>query len=149
MLPGGPTASENRGWRSDRHTGRSDPLPPRGSFIVCFTNHHHTPHGAHDSTRTMRGLGVHDSVRASRGIASPSSCIGDTSTASRSVVTTDEGRIGGTLGQPSSDNHVGEAGLLATGQQTHIVDYLIVTALTGAHLHPCRPHRPVLASCHA
>jgi hypothetical protein len=50
--------------------------------------------------------------------------------------------------QPSSDDHVGQAGLLATGRQTHVVGHLVVAALSGAHLHPRRPRRPVLAPRH-
>jgi hypothetical protein len=40
--------------------------------------------------------------------------VGATNTASTTVVTTSKGRIGGTSGQPSSDDHAGEARLLAT-----------------------------------
>jgi hypothetical protein len=39
--------------------------------------------------------------------------VGATVTASTSTVATDEGHIGGSSGQPSFDDHVGEAGLLA------------------------------------
>jgi hypothetical protein len=54
-------------------------------------------------------------------------------------ITTGEGRTGVTSRQPSSDDHADEAGLLTTGQQTHIVDHLVVAILSGAHLRPCRP----------
>jgi hypothetical protein len=43
----------------------------------------------------------------------PSGCAGATGTVSTSTVTAGEGRIDGTFGQPTSDDYVGEAGLLA------------------------------------
>jgi hypothetical protein len=99
----------------------------------------------------MPGPGVHDSARTSRGTGAPtlltlpSGCAGATGTASTSVVTTDKGHTSGTSDQPSSDDHVGEAGLLATSRQTHVVGHLIIAALSGAHLRSRRPRRPVLA----
>jgi hypothetical protein len=81
----------------------------------------------------MRSPGVHNSAHASCGIASPSGCAGATSTTSTSTVTVGEGHTSGTFGQPSSDDHVGEAGLPATGRQTHVIDHLIIAA-------PINPH---------
>jgi hypothetical protein len=70
--------------------------------------------------------------------------MGATGTASTSAVIAGEGRTSSTFGQPSSDDHAGEAGLLTFGQQTHPVDHLSVNLITGALLHPCHPHRSEL-----
>jgi hypothetical protein len=74
----------------------------------------------------MHGSDIYNSGRATRGFnilalpaalhALPSGCAGATGTASTSAVTADEGRIGGTSGQSSSNDHVGEARLPASGQ---------------------------------
>jgi hypothetical protein len=74
--------------------------------------------------------------------------VGATGNASTSAVATGKGRTCGTSGQPSSDDHAGEAGLLATSRQTHTVGHLIVTALSSANLRSCRPRQPILARCH-
>jgi hypothetical protein len=81
----------------------------------------------------MRSPGVHNSAHVSCGIASPSGCAGATGTTSTSTVTVGEGHTSGTFGQPSSDDHVGETGLSATGRQTHVIDHLIIAA-------PINPH---------
>jgi hypothetical protein len=107
----------------------------------------------HASTRATRGPGVHDFARASRGsdvpalLTSPSGYVGATGTASTSAITVGEGRTSGTSGQPSSDDHTGETGISAIGQQTHTTGHLVIVALSDAHLRPCHPRRPVLASC--
>jgi hypothetical protein len=92
----------------------------------------------------MRDPGMHDSTHASHGtsvpilLVSPSGCAGATGITSTSAVAVGEGHTGGTSGQPSSDDHAGEARLPAMGRQTHIVGHLIVTTLYDAHLRPCR-----------
>jgi hypothetical protein len=69
----------------------------------------------------MRGPDIHDSAHASRGfgalalLVSPLGCTGATGTASTSAVAIGEGRTGGTYGQHSSDDHMGEVGLLTAG----------------------------------
>jgi hypothetical protein len=144
---------QNKGWSSDHHPRRSDHLALRGSFVTNFADFHRAPRDTHDPTRAKRDPDVHDSARASRGsevpalLTSPLGCVGATSIASTSVVATGEGRTSVTSSQPSSDDHVGEARLTATGHQTHIVNHLDIIALSSAHLRPCRPHRPVLALC--
>jgi hypothetical protein len=146
-----------RCWQSDRPA-------LRGFFVACFIDIHHAPRSAHDfgctppsandTTRSMHGLGIHDSARASHGsnilalLASPSGGAAATDTTSTSAIATGEGRTGGTSTQSSPDDHMGEAGLLATTLQTHTVSHLIIAALFGVHLCPCGPSRPVLALCH-
>jgi hypothetical protein len=135
-----------------------------GFFVAYFADFHHAPHGAHDfsctppsandTTYAMHGLGIHDSARASRGssilalLASPSGYATATDITSTSIVATGEGRTGGTSGQSSSDDHTGEAGLLATGLQTHTIGHHVVAALFGVHLSPCGPSRHILTLCH-
>jgi hypothetical protein len=142
--PGQSDRPGNKGWRSDCHPRRSDHPPPRRPIIDGIAEIH----------RASCGLGIRDSTHASRGsdipalLTSPSGCAGATGTASTSAVAASEGRTDGTSSQPSSDDHAGEAELPATGRQTHLVGHLIVVALSGAHLRPRRPCRPVLASCH-
>jgi hypothetical protein len=103
------------------------PPNPRGLIVVCLADFHHAPRGAHDSTRTTCSLGVHDSALTSCGfsiptlLASPSGYTGATGIASPSAVAAGKGHTGGTSGQPSSNDHTGEAGLSAVGWQTHIV----------------------------
>jgi hypothetical protein len=121
---------------------RSDCPPPHCPIIGRLADICCTPRGTDDSSRAFRSSGIPALL------ASPSSCAGATDTASTSVVIASEGRIGGTSGQPSSDDHAGAAGLPAVGRQTHLVDHLIIVALSGAHLYPCHPRRPVLTSCH-
>jgi hypothetical protein len=53
---------------------------------------------------------------------------------STSVAAASEGRTGGTSDQPPSDDHIGEAGLLATGQQTHHVDHFGIGLVAGVLL---------------
>jgi hypothetical protein len=102
----------------------------------------------------MRSPDIHDSAHAPRGSSAPAlltsrlGCMGATSTASTSAVTIDESHNGGTSGQLSSDDHVGNMGLLTAGRQTHIISHNIIAALSSAHLRPRRPHRPILASRH-
>jgi hypothetical protein len=102
----------------------------------------------------MHDPGVHDSDRATRGtdvpalLVSPSGCVGATGTASTSAVADDEGRTGGTYGQPSSDDHVSKAGLLATGRQTHPVGHFGVDLVAGALYHLRHPRRSELAPHH-
>jgi hypothetical protein len=74
--------------------------------------------------------------------------MGATGTTSTSTLTAGEGCTGGTSDQPSSNDHVGEVGLLATSRQTHTVSHLIIASLSGAHLRPHRSRQPILASCH-
>jgi hypothetical protein len=113
----------------------SDRQAHRSFIVSCFIDFGCTPCGAHDfdraprdtynSTGTTCDLGVHDSDHASCGtdvptlplalLASPSGCVGATRTASTSAVATGKGCTGGTSGQPSSDDHMGEAGLPSTG----------------------------------
>jgi hypothetical protein len=81
-------------------------------------------------------------------LTSPSDFTGATSIASTSAVTSNEGRTSSSSDQHSSDDHTGEAGLPTSNQQTHIVGHFGVDLVTSAHLRPCHPHRPVLASCH-
>jgi hypothetical protein len=61
----------NRGRRSDHHPGWSDRPAPCDSFITYFTNFHHAPRGAHNSTHATRNPGVHDSICASHGTGVP------------------------------------------------------------------------------
>jgi hypothetical protein len=138
------------GWRSDRQPERSDHPILRGFFIAYFVDLRRAlrcanafgcaPQGAHDSTCATRVLNVYDSTHASRSSGIPTlltSPLGYTrviGTASTLEVIAGEGRTGGTSGQPSSNDHVGEVGFLTTGRQTHIVDHLVVTALSSAHL---------------
>jgi hypothetical protein len=49
--------------------------------------------------------------------------VGAIGTTSTSVVADDEGCTSGTSGQPSSDDHVSEVGLSATGRQTHPIGH--------------------------
>jgi hypothetical protein len=68
------------------------------------------------STSATRSPGIDDSTHDTDApilLVSPSGCVGATDTASTSAIAADEGCIGGTSGQPSSDDHVDEAGLLA------------------------------------
>jgi hypothetical protein len=125
------SSTRNRGWWSNRP-------PPHCPVVGRLTDIRRAPHG----------LGVYDSTRAYHGsgipalLASPSGCEGAISTTSTSAVTASEGHIGRTSGQPSSDDHVGEAELPAADRQTHLVSHLIIAALSDAHLHPCCPRRP-------
>jgi hypothetical protein len=105
---GGPTA-----WTcaapSSPASLTSHPLPPRGTHEFGYA-----PCGTLDSTHATRGPGVYD--------------YGHTTHNSTSAVATCEGGTGGTSGQSSFDDHVGEAG--ASGfRPTHS---------------PCRPsqHQP-------
>jgi hypothetical protein len=142
----------NRGWWSDHHPRWSDCLALHSSFVSYFVNFHHAPRGTHNFDYAP--CGAHNPTRASHSSAVPAlltlplGCAGATSTTSTSAVAAGEGRTCGTSGQPSSDDHVDEVRLPATSQQTHTVGHLVVTALSGAHLHPCHPCQPVLASCH-
>jgi hypothetical protein len=68
-----------------------------------------------------------------------------TVTASTSAVTAGEGCIGGTFDQSSSDDHAGEAGLLASDRQTYPVSHLGVNSVIGALLCMCHPHQSELA----
>jgi hypothetical protein len=71
----------------------------------------------------MHGPGVHNSGRITCGsgipvipvalLTSPSGYVGATGTASTSAVATSKDCTGGSSGQPSSDDHTGEAGLPA------------------------------------
>jgi hypothetical protein len=71
------------------------------------------------------GPGIHNSGHATRGssvptlpaalLVSPLGCARAIGTASTSAVATGEGRTGGSSDQPSFDDHVGEAGLPASG----------------------------------
>jgi hypothetical protein len=132
-------------------------------FIACFIDlrrascHAHAfdcaPRGSNDSTRATRGLGVHNSTHASGGsgipalLASPSGYTRATGTTSTSVDAVGEGHTGGSSGQPSFD-HVGKERLPAASRQTHLVGHLVVAALSGAHLCPCCPRRPILVPRH-
>jgi hypothetical protein len=134
-------------------------------FVACFVDFDRTPRGAHDFGRTPRGahdathaMRDHNSRRATRGtgvpalpaalLTSPSGCAGATATASTSEVTIGEGHTCGTSGHPSSDDHVGEVGLLATNRQTHHVSHFGVDLVTGALLRLRCPHRSELAPHH-
>jgi hypothetical protein len=147
-----------RGCQSDCEPKRSDHQALRSSFVTCFTDFGCTPRDALDSTCAMRDPGVHDSGRTTRAsdvlavpaalLASPSGCVGATGTASTSTIIDGEGRIGGTSDQPSSDDHVGEAGLPASDRQTHPIDQLSVNLVAGALLPLRRPRRSKLALRH-
>jgi hypothetical protein len=161
VSPGGQTTPRIKAWMVR-------PSAPHDPIIGCLADFLHnpcdascgahdfdcTPCGTHTSTCATHGHGVHDFARASHSsgvpplLTSSSGCAGATYTTSTSIVTAGEGHTGGTSGQPSSDDHTGKAGLLTTDQQTHTVDHLIITALSGAHLSPPGPCRPILASCH-
>jgi hypothetical protein len=89
-------------------------LALRGFFIAPRDAHDFkcTPRDTHDSTRATCGPDVHDSARGSDVpalLASPLGYVGATSTASTSAIATGKGRIGGTSGQPSFDDNVGES----------------------------------------
>jgi hypothetical protein len=118
--------------------GWSDRPPPHCPVVGRLADIRRAPHG----------LGVYDSTHAYRGsgipalLASPSNYEGAIGTASTSAVAASEGHIGRTSGQPSSDDHAGEAELLAADRQTHLVGHLIIAALSDAHLHPRCPRRP-------
>jgi hypothetical protein len=94
-------------------------------------------------------LNQHCSDLMEEGIASTSAAdlmkegIGSTSAAAAS-----EGRTGVTFDQPPSDDHIGEAGLLATSQQTHHVDHFGIGLVVGVLLCPRRPRQSELASRH-
>jgi hypothetical protein len=133
----------NRGWRSNRHLRQSDRSTLCDSFVTCFDDFSCAPHGTDDSTYATRGPGIPALL------TSPSGHVGATGITSTSVIAAGEGHtVGGSSGQPSYDDHAGEAGLPSTDRQTHTVSHLVVVALSGAHLRPRRPHRPVLAPCH-
>jgi hypothetical protein len=156
VSPGGQTAPRNRGWWSDRHPGRSDRLTLRSSSVACFTNLDRLPCTARDFGCTPRG--THDSGRITCDssipaipaalLASPSGYAGATGTASTSAVATSKGYTGGLSGQPSSDDHAGEAGVPASDRQTHPVGHFGVDLVTGALLRPCRPRQSKLAPWH-
>jgi hypothetical protein len=78
----------------------------------------------------MCDLSLYDSGRITCGsaplLASPSGYVRATGTSSTSAVAAGEGRTNGTSSQSSSDDHVGEAGLLASDRQTHPVGHLDV-----------------------
>jgi hypothetical protein len=99
-----------------RTTRGSGALPVSPSGFAEFDR---LPGGALDSTRATRGPSIYDHSCTTRGfealLAPPSGCARATVTASTSVVTIGEGYTGGTSGQSSSDDHAGEAGLLASG----------------------------------
>jgi hypothetical protein len=98
----------------------------------------------------MRDASVHESGRSTRGsdvpdlpialLVSPSGCMGATGTASISEVAIGEGHSGGTSGQPSSDDQMGEAGLLATDRYTHPVGHFGIKLIIGALLRSCCSH---------
>jgi hypothetical protein len=106
----------------------------------------------------MRSPDVHASGRATRGSGVPGlptvllmsllDCAGAIGTASTSVVAIDKGRTSGSSGQPSSNDHAGEEGLLAFGRQGHPIGHFGVDLIVGALLHLCCPFRSELASCH-
>jgi hypothetical protein len=123
----------NRSWRSDRHPGRSDRPTLRSFFVVCFIGFRCARRNDHDSAQASRGSGIPVQL------TSPSGCAGVTVTTPTSAVTAGEGRTGGTFGQPSSDDHVGEMRLPTTDRQTHTIGHLVIATLSSAHL---RPHRP-------
>jgi hypothetical protein len=81
-------------------------------------------------------------------LTSPSGCVRATGTASNSAVAVSKAHTDDTSDQPSSDDHAGEAGLPAAGRQTHIVDHLVVIALSDAHFRPRCPRQPVVVPCH-
>jgi hypothetical protein len=139
VASGGPTARRTevggltaRPFAASSSRGSSTSTAPYALNFDC------APRGAHNSTRTMHDPNVHDSASASRcsGIPAllmlPLGYAGATGTASTSRVTAGECHTGGTSGQPTSDDHAGEAGLPTTHRQTHTVGHLIA-ALSGAH----------------
>jgi hypothetical protein len=71
----------------------------------------------------------------------PSGYAGATGTTSTSAVTVGKGRTGGTSGQPSFDDHMGEAGLSAIRQQTLPVSHFDIDLITSALLCPRCPCR--------
>jgi hypothetical protein len=117
-----------------------------------------TPRGALGSTCASRSPDVHNSGRATHGsdvlalpttlLVSPLGCAGATGTASTSTVTASKGRTGGSSDHPSSDDHTGVAGFLASGRQTHPVGHYDVNLFTGVLLRPCHPGRSKLALRH-
>jgi hypothetical protein len=101
---------------------------------------------AHDSDRATHGPSIPALPIAL--LTSPSGYAGAIGTTPTSAVTVDEGRTDGTSDQSSSDDHAGEARLLATDRQTHPVGHFGIGLVTGALLCPCRPHRSELPSRH-
>jgi hypothetical protein len=83
---------------------RLDHLALRSNFVTCFTNFICATHGPGIPTLPITLL------------TSSSGCAGLSDTAPTSVPATGKGCTGGTSGQPSSDDHAGEARLLATSQ---------------------------------
>jgi hypothetical protein len=114
----------NRGWRSDHHSRWSNRPALHGPFIACFANFGRASRCAHDFGGGPRDTpdSNSDSGCASYGssvpalLISPSGCVGAIGTAPTSAVAAGEGRTGGTSDQPSSNDHAGEAGLLAPGR---------------------------------
>jgi hypothetical protein len=105
------------------HAASTTSVHPRGALdsngATCGLSIHYSGHATHDS-------GIPDLPAAL--VGSPSGCTRATGTASTSAVTTGEDCTGGTSGQPSSDDHVGEAGLLA--------DRLTLSATSASTLSP-------------
>jgi hypothetical protein len=150
--------------RSDRHPRWSDCHALRRYFIDfdraprSAHGFGRAPRGTHDSTRATSSPDIYNSGRATRGIdvpalpttllVSPSGCVGATGTASTIAVAAGEGRTGGTSGQPSFDDHAGEAELPATGRQTHPVSHFGINLVASALLHPRHPRRSKLAPRH-
>jgi hypothetical protein len=139
----------NRSWWSIRHPKQFDRQALHNTFVACFTDFGRAPRSTHDSAHVTCGPNFHDSSCATRGtgvptlpaalLTLPSGYAEATNTASVSAVATGEGCTGGTLAQPSSNDHVDKAGLPATGQQTHHVGHFGIDLVTGALLHPRRP----------
>jgi hypothetical protein len=91
------------------HSSRALPASPSGSTVFgCLPG----CVGAHDFGYAQ--CGALDSTRGSRALlTSPLGCARATVTTSTSVVAAGEGCTSGTSGQSTSDDHAGEAGLLA------------------------------------
>jgi hypothetical protein len=114
----------NRSWQTLRRT-----------FIAYFANYGSTsrgahdfgcsPSGAYDSSHATRSPDIHNSSCTMHGpdvptlvatlFVPPSGKVGATGTTSTLAFPIGEGCTGGTSSQPSSDDHVGEARLSATG----------------------------------
>jgi hypothetical protein len=114
----------NRGWRSDHHPRWSNRPTLHGPFVACFANFGRASRCAHDFGGGPRDTPDSNSNSgcASCGssvpalLMSPSGCAGAIGTAPTLAVAAGEGRTGGTSDQPSSNDHAGEAGLLALGR---------------------------------
>jgi hypothetical protein len=125
VSPDGPTAtlggSTARPCSAPSSPGSPTLATPRAAPMTSAA----PPCSALDSTRTTHSPSVNDSGHTTHAsgvpalpalIESPSNCAGATGTTSTSAVAVGEGCTSDTSGQPSFDDHAGEATLLASSR---------------------------------